>query len=281
LLGDCESRMGPLRQFAHVLFLLILGGSLIVWGMPVPQGGLQYGYQEDNPYPFPPDAHQKMEWAFARIKYQKYKGPGDCFPGGFQRWGVDSPKAERQLALGVRRLTRVDARITEELIDPNSDDIFNWPWVYAVEVGSWTFTPSQAQRMRDYLLRGGFLMVDDFHGTCEWETFVRGIHQVLPELPIEDLKDKEEIFHTLYDLDDRFQVPGAQYLYSGRIYEKDGIGARWRGIRDAKGRIMVAICHNMDLGDSWEWADEPRYPERFTSMGYRIGIDYLVYSMTH
>jgi Domain of unknown function (DUF4159) len=264
---------------AVLLICTVLGSSLLILSAPAPQ--VQYGVQEDNPYPFPPDAHQKMEWAFARVVYQKYFGSGDCFPGGFPRWGIDSPKAERQLAKGVRRLTRIDARITEELIDPNSDEIFNWPWIYAVEVGSWTFTDSQVERLRKYFERGGFLMVDDFHGSCEWDVFVRGIHKVLPDSHIQDIPNGDEIFHTLYDLDERFQVPGAQFLYSHRIYEKDGFNPEWRGIRDAKGRVIVAICHNMDLGDAWEWSDRPEYPERFTSLAYRIGINYLVYSMTH
>ena len=79
----------------------------------------------------------------------------------------------------------------------------------------------------------------------------------------------------------RYQVAGAQYLQTGRLYEYDGYDAQWRGIYDDKGRLMVAICHNMDLGDSWENADDPRYPERFSALGFRIGVNYVVYAMTH
>ena len=96
--------------------------------------------------------------------------------------------------------------------------------------------------------------------------------------------DKDAIFHTVFDLDDRYQVPGAQFLQSGHVYEKnerEGSPAHWRGIYDDHGRLMVAICHNMDLGDSWENADDPRYPEKFSALGIRIGIDYLIYAMTH
>ena len=107
-------------------------------------------------------------------------------------------------------------------------------------------------------MRGGFLMGDDFHGSQEWEFFLEGIKRVFPNRPVVDLPDDDPIFHTIYDLDDRFQVPGAQYLYSGRIYEKDGTRAHWRGIYDDRGRVMVAICFNVDLGDSWEWADVPQ-----------------------
>jgi hypothetical protein len=87
--------------------------------------------------------------------------------------------------------------------------------------------------------------------------------------------------HTVFDLDDRYQVPGAQFLYTGRIYEKDGYEPRWRGIYDDKGRLMVAICHNIDLGDSWEHVDEPEYPEKYSAPWIRIGVNYIIYDFTH
>ena len=125
-----------------------------------------------------------------------------------------------------------------------------------------------------------------FPGGLHHATEVRGERagvQVLRCLdrPVEDLTDKDEIFHVLYDMDDRFQVPGEQYIRTGRTYEKDGYVAKWRGIRDDHGRIVVAICHNMHLGDAWEWADDPEYPEQFASMAFRVGLNYIVYGMTH
>ena len=95
---------------------------------------------------------------------------------------------------------------------------------------------------------------------------------------IVDLDNREQVFHVVYDLDDRYQVPGAQYLYTGRMAEYDGYEARWRGIYDDNGRLMVAICHNMDLGDSWEHADNPQYPEKYSALGIRIALNYIVYS---
>ena len=123
------------------------------------------------------------------------------------------------------------------------------------------FTDDEAKRLREYLLKGGFLMVDDFHGTDDWENFMNGMREVLPNRPVEDLQSGDEIFHTLYDIDDRMQIPGEQFVWTGRTYEKDGYQPKWRAIRDDKGRIIVAICHNMHLGDAWEWADDPNYPE--------------------
>jgi len=183
--------------------------------------------------------------------------------------------------MALRRLTRIQTRSTEQVVDLESDEIYNYPWVYAVQVQTWTFTEDEAYRLRQFLLRGGFLMVDDFHGAADWESFMRGMLMVFPDRPVEDLTDRDEIFHVLYDLGERFQVPGEQYVMTGRTYEKDGYIAEWRGIRDDKGRIMVAICHNMHLGDAWEWADDPRYPEKFASLAFRLGINYIMYGMTH
>jgi hypothetical protein len=127
-------------------------------------------------------------------------------------------------------------------------------------------------------------MCDDFHGSIEWEIFIRSMQRVFPDRPIVDIDNGDQIFHVIYDLDDRYQVPGAQYLRSGRTCEQcyqGGDTAHWRGIYDDKGRLMVAICHNMDLGDSWEHADNPEYDQKFSALGIRIGVNYVVYAMTH
>ena len=161
------------------------------------------------------------------------------------------------------------------------DEIFNWPWLYAVEVGYWQLSDADARRLRDYLDRGGFLMVDDFHGSWEWNSFMAGLRKVFPDRQVVDIPDSDPIFHTLFDLQERWQIPGRNVVYSGVTYQRDGVIPRWRGIYDDQNRLQVAICHNMDLGDAWEWADDPHYPERFTSLAYRIGINYIVYAMTH
>jgi Domain of unknown function (DUF4159) len=232
--------------------------------------------------PYSNQSKEKAEFTWSRLRYDMNVSRGYFRYGyGYGSWSTDYPKADRQFVLAFRRLTRINARPTEQVVDLDSDDIFNWPFVYAVQVQNWTFTPEQAQRMRDYLLRGGFLMVDDFHGEADWENFMRGMRMVFPDRSVEDLQNNDPLFHVIFDLSQRFQVPGEQYVMTGRTYEKDGFNPEWRAIRDDKGRIMVAICHNMHLGDAWEWADDPRYPERFASMAFRLGIDYIMYAMTH
>jgi len=251
--------------------------------------GLRAAYSQNGPAYADPSA-EKAEFYWSRLRYTSSgvgRGGGDgrfgfgFGYGGWAGWSRDYPKADRQFLLALKRLTRIQMRPVEQVVDLDSDDIFNYPWVYAVQVANWTFTDAQAKRLREYLLKGGFLMVDDFHGTADWDRFMAGMRQVLPDRPVEDLSDSDEIFHVLYDLGERFQVPGEQYVNTGRTYEKDGYVPKWRAIRDEKGRIIVAICHNMHLGDAWEWADMPEYPEAFASMAYRVGLNYIVYGMTH
>jgi hypothetical protein len=182
----------------------------------------------------------------------------------------------------VRRLTRIAARSVEQPVNlDDGDDVFNWPYLYAVEVGSWELTDFQAEKLRDYLLRGGFMMVDDFHGTLEWEIFMASMRRVFPERPVTDIPESDPIFHTLWDIEERFQVPGLQFTMSGRTYEQDGYEPHWRGIYDDHGRVMVAICHNMDLGDALEHADNPRFPQDYSAQGMRVFLNYLMYGMTH
>jgi hypothetical protein len=242
-----------------------------------------YEYEMQNPAVDPPDAGEKTEFAFARLRYRSAgRGFGRRYRGGGNSWGTDSNKAERQFVQGVRRLTRVHVRSVEQILDVDSDEMYDWPWLYAVEVGHWELNDSQAKRLRTYLDRGGFLMVDDFHGLDEWDTFEVSLKRIFPDRPIVDIDDEDGIFKVIYDLKDRVQVPGLQYVRSGRTYERsDDTAPRWRAVYDDKGRIQVAILYNMDHGDAWEWADYPEYPEKFASQAYRIGINYLVYSMTH
>ncbi len=249
----------------------------------------EYPGWEHYDLPLPPDWQEKSEWVFARLMYPTYSRPFDRqfksftdWKRGYINWTIDYPKSDRHLSEALRRLTHVHARSVEQPVDlDDGDDVYNWPFLYGVEVGHWQLTDSQVAKFRDYLLRGGFFMCDDFHGTQEWSVFTESMRKVFPDRPIVDLPENEAIFHTVFDVGTKFQVPGLQFLYTGSIPEKDGFEARWRGIYDDHGRLMVAICHNVDLGDSWEHADNPEYPEKYSSLGLRIGINYIIYAMTH
>lgn len=242
----------------------------------------EYPGVEYYDFELPTDFRKPAEWVFARLMYPSLGWGGGSWQNGGTSWTIDYPKGDRHIAALVRRLSVIDARSVEQPVNlEDGDDVFYWPWLYAVEVGQWDLTDAQAAKLREYLLRGGFLMVDDFHGTRQWQNFVEGMRRVFPDRPIVDLPDDDPIFHTFWDLEDRQQIPGLQFLYSGRTYEEDGVVARWRAIYDDQGRVMVAICHNMDLGDAVEHSDTPQYPEELSAQAMRVFLNYVIYSMTH
>jgi Domain of unknown function (DUF4159) len=265
-----------------LLRILVIAGLLSGLGVGVlamQRGGYGFGEEDEGP-PLPVDIHEKAEWAFARFHFPS----GGDFQGGFRGfriWAADYPKADRQFVRGLRRLTRLNARAMEEVVDADSDALFDWPWIYMEHGGVWNLNEAQAARLRAYLLKGGFLLSDDTHGDYEWDGLMRGMHMIFPDRAVEELKDKDEILHVVYDLDNRFQIHGTRFIWGGRPYSPDMVTPKWEAIRDDKGRIMVAICHNSDVGDAWEWADSPRYPENETSLAYRIGINYILYDLTH
>jgi hypothetical protein len=277
-------------MLAHVrlwtLLLLILA-FLGTWGAVLAQKPFrEYPGVEYSDFAIPADANVPHEWTRARLKYTQYGGGGGFRRfGGGNRWTMDYPRSDRHLLPGIARLSRIDARSIEQVVElDNTDDVYNWPSMYGVEIGYWSLNDEEALQLREYLNRGGFLMVDDFHGNTEWQIFEEGIRKVFPDRDIIELPGANPIFHTLYDLDHRIQVPGAGAWQSGVTYEQGNNGGKdphWRGILDDQGRVVVAICHNMDLGDAWEHADDPWYPAEMTGLAYRIAINYFVYDFTH
>jgi len=233
------------------------------------------------------------EFRMVRLAYSD----GGMGFGGFGRggrsWTIDAPDAEFHLTQGIRRLTRISTFDPGDYADPDDvlalapedEDLLDQPFTYAVEVGRWFLSDEEAARMRDYLLRGGFLMVDDFHGTLQWEGFMESMRRIFPDRDVVEIPPDHEVFHVVWDLNqmvrEKKQIPGIFPLMNGVTYEQDGVEPHWRGVFDDNGRLMVAINFNMDLGDAWEHADDPQYPQPLTALAYRFGISYAVYAMSH
>jgi hypothetical protein len=240
--------------------------------------------------PLPPDYQVKNDFVFARLMYPQHPfsrfsrrryGSNDWREGGTS-WTQDYPRADRHFAVAVRRLSRVDIRSVEQPVNlEDGDDAYNWPWLAAGEMGDWILNDDLAAKLREYLMRGGFLMLDDFWGPDEWNRFEETMVRVFPDRPIVEIDDADAIFHVIYDLDQRYQILGEWALGGRQNYRTDGTVAHWRGIYDDHHRLMVVMSFNSDIGDSWEWADEPRYPEKFSALGIRIGVNDVVYSLTH
>ena len=225
------------------------------------------------------------EFKMARVIY-----PTNRFAGSHgisqPMWAVDYPYAEEHFLEALNRLTKVEAADDSwhlELTDPR---IFEHPFLFLQQpaAGGWDPTDKDAANLREYFKRGGFMLVDDFHGENEWAYFKYVIGLVLPDKEIVEIPDSDPLMHVFYDLKDRKQLPGDRHLRRGfngeTVVQMQG-PAHWRGIYDDHGRLMVAMNFNMDMGDSWEHADDPNYPAPLTVQGYQLGINYVLYSMSH
>jgi hypothetical protein len=183
-------------------------------------------------------------------------------------------------------LSRIDVAPDSHHLSIMEDEVFDHPWLFIQQIGQGGWDPSieEAQRWREYLYRGGFLLIDDFHGDHQWQRLQQAMRKIFPDRSIVDLSSSDEVFNVLYVLDQVTQIPGRRHLYraaDGSISaELEGPQA-WRGIYDDQGRLMVAINFNMDMGDAWEHADDPVYPEPMTALSYRFGLNYVIYAMTH
>lgn len=197
-----------------------------------------------------------------------------------QSWSTDFPKADRQFLVVLRRVTNLDAYDLENPIRLEDPDLRRYPFLYAVEVGRMDLSDSEAKALRDYLLAGGFLVVDDFWGTQEWAVFEHNIRKVFPDRPIVEIPRDHPVFRTYYEIDEIVQVPAVNNIW-GRTWERDGRVPHVRGIFGDDGRLLVAINWNTDLGDAWEWADIPEYPLEFSTFAYEMGVNYIIYAMSH
>ena len=233
------------------------------------------------------------EFHFIRAEYtdlpQFHRGFGYASRDGTGSgwWIVDWPAAENHFTAGIQRLTRIDAGDPRHL-RLTDDQLFDYPWIYATQTGDWDLSDAEAARLREYLLRGGFLVTDDFWGPGQWEIFRETMARVLPGEPISDLTPSDAVMHVLYDIQekDRTIIPGSRHLYRGpggsvQIVLPEGAVPAWRAMYDDRKRMVVAVNFNTDVGDAWEFADVPYYPEAMTALAYRYGINYVVYSMTH
>lgn len=229
----------------------------------------------------------EAEFHMARLIYESGGRGGAFWGSGWGRrgwWAIDYPSAEFHLTRGLRRLTRLNVADDSFHVKAIDESIFDYPWLFAQQVGRWQLSNEETDRLREYLLRGGFLVADDFHGAYEWGVFTEAIQRVLPGYPIVEIPESDALLHIHYDLDERTQIPGERHLYmgpGGQVLAQMEGPPHWRGIYDEKGRLLVAINYNMDMGDAWEHADDPFYPEPMTALAYRFGVNYVIYAMTH
>jgi hypothetical protein len=219
------------------------------------------------------------------MKYRTFGGGGSH--GIFQPWwAIDYPYAEEHFFPALRRSTNIQVADEERHLELMDDRIFEYPFMLMQQPGrgQWDPSPKEAARLREYLDRGGFLLIDDLHGEYDWAMFQRSMRRVFPDRPIVDIAESDAVNHVFFELDDKTAIPGERHLRmtrGGQIVAQLEGPPRWRGIYDEKERLMVAINFNSDMGDAWEHADDPYYPVPMTAFAYKLGINYIIYAMTH
>jgi hypothetical protein len=200
---------------------------------------------------------------------------------GGRSWATDYPKADLQFLVVLRRLARIDAYPEDNAMTLDDPELRRFPFAYMLEVGRMSLTPSEQKGLRDYLLAGGFLLVDDFWGEDEWANFRYEIQRVLPEYPIEEIMLDHPIFSAYYEIDEILQVPSINNARWGDYSECGPCRPFVAGIHDDAGRLMVLINGNTDLGDAWEWAEQPDYPLSHSTYAFQIAVNFIIYAMSH
>ncbi|MCZ6680575.1 MAG: DUF4159 domain-containing protein [Candidatus Poribacteria bacterium] len=214
-------------------------------------------------------------FTFVRLRYTGTRWFGNG-------WEVDWPTADRNFISHLRQATNIPVSPREKIISVGSSELFAYPFAYMLEVGTLKLTDAEAENLREYLLRGGFIMIDDFHGGREWRNFHRQFKKIFPNREPEDIPISHPLFHCFFDIDKLIQIPGLRSWFSGRTYERyDGHPAYCRGVYDDHGRLMMMINFNTDLGDAWEHAAEDFYPRKYSDMAYQMGINAVIYALTH
>ena len=229
------------------------------------------------------DRFAGLQWTFVRIRYSAFTVDSRYRVDYWgEPWAIDGPAAEQNLSRRLRTATAIQVNdpIVLTLEDPK---LWDHAWIYMVEPGNLRLRDSEVSILREFLLRGGTLTLDDFHGPYEWDNFANEMKRVFPDRQPVDLAPPHPIYSVFYNLNAYPQVPGLGSFFAGRTWEKGGFVARLRAILDDSGRPMVLANWNTDMGDGVEWSNAEEYPGylKHTADSYRMFINEIVYTLTH
>jgi hypothetical protein len=213
---------------------------------------------------------------------------------GGQGWSTDYPDAEQNFSIRLGELTKVRVardgygeadhvvvRLTDQLV-------YQCPYLHMEDVGTASFTDEEVAALRAYLLKGGFVWVDDFWGTYAWNNWVSQLARVLPpvDYPVQDIAPDHPVLKAMFDVKEIPQIPSIQFWRTsgGGISERgsDSAVPHMRAVSDKQGNVMVLMTHNTDISDAWEReGEDPRFFYSFSPDGYAVGINVILYAMTH
>lgn len=287
----------PNLKWPLIIVGLLIGGLVIAQDYERRSGGNRYGrggYGSDYDARKGVPLWEKSKefehdvFTFVRIQYDSHYGDSYGWGGGRGgrggKWRTDYPDADLNLSFRLKELTSLEVDPEGVIIRLTDEALFDYPFIYIIEPGHLLFSEDEVIALRRYLNKGGFLMVDDFWGEAEWANFHREIKRVFPDREPEEVPLDHEIFHIVYDLDRKPQIPSIHHYLSGQLTERwDAEFAHYRGIFDDDGRMMAFICHNTDLGDGWEreGVDKGYFEAYSEPYAYPLGINIVTYAMTH
>ena len=215
------------------------------------------------------------ELIFARIRFTDHfsrRSMGGFGFGGNAGWAHDYPDAEEHILQIASEATSINTRKESYVIvDLESEEIFKYPFIYFSEVGQMNITPQEAATFREHLNRGGFAMIDDFDGQGQLDWFLSQMKQVFPNRDFVEMTIEHPLFHTFYELPTLKVIPPYEVAAPPKFY----------GYFDDHGRLCMIINLNHDMGDFWEWIDQPMYPLAPSTEALRFGINYFLFSLTH
>lgn len=296
------------RATPVLLFTLALLGC-VVWAVEQGiEGGrpTQFGVKDGSVPEDPRDTRRGREegyptwpvskelpndtFTFARIRYNSMSHGGRGWGRGNRKWSTDYPDSDMNMSYRLQQLTSLQVNPNGAIVDIDPEQFRHFPFLYMIEVGDIDITDDEAKTMREYMLNGGFIMVDDFWGTREWDNFEVALKQIFPDRKMEEIPLEHEIFHMVFPIKVKPQIPHirfAEYVINeGITYEFDKPGSEhvhYRGYFDDKRRLMMVICWNTDTGEGWEQeGSDPWYFREFSEKyAYPLGINIIFYALTH
>lgn len=194
--------------------------------------------------------------------------------GGGAPWAHDYPRSERNFMKIMAEVTKVDVNSDGHIVSFESEEVFQFPIAYMCEVGYLDLSETEIVNMREYLLRGGFLIIDDFRGDRALWNFVQQMRLVFPDRALEEIPRDHQIFTCFYDI-------SALDLPPPPTYARQYLNPRYYGMNDDTGRLMMVVNYDTDIGDYWEWSDDPFMPIDDSNEAYKYGVNYVMYALTH
>ncbi len=270
-----------------VVVLLIVGAALA--GVTV-AGQFGRGVGRWAGPRFPDPERSSRTFTFCRVMYESVRREY----GGYG-WSTDYPTSDANFMIRLSELTKTEVAHDEHgepdhvVVRLTDEALFEYPFIFMSDAGTAAFSDEEAERLGAYLKRGGFLWVDDFWGPRAWDHWTAELRRALPasEHPIVDIPLSHPLFRGLYSIEEIPQIPSIQFwrrsggsTTSERGYQSSR--PHFRGIADAHGRLMVFMSHNTDIADGWEReAEDEEYFHLFSVDAYAVGINVLLYAMTH